>query len=77
MRHYHVLCGLRGCYMPETNDVADTWAEAVAQAAVEAEAWSEAHEIPAVKHADDYYTIGQFSVEIHSCDATGCEVNHD
>lgn len=76
-RHYHVLCGLRGGFMPDTNDVCNTWGEAIRQAAVEAAAWAEVHEMPAVRHAVDYYSIGQFSVEVHACDSASCEVGND
>lgn len=77
MRHYHVLCGLRGCFMPDTNDFCDSWAEAIQLAAVQAEAWSETHGMPAVRHAVDYYSIGQFSVEVYPCDSVTCEESHN
>jgi len=75
-RHYHVLCGLQGLYMPDTNDVCETWSEAVECASEHADGYAEDMECEATKHSDDYYTIGQFSVEIHECDAA-CEVDHD
>lgn len=41
-KHYHVLCGLRGCYMPDNNDVYRSKRAAISGAAQYAKFWNDA-----------------------------------
>ena len=72
-RHWHVLAGLQGLYMPETNDVYESRAEAREGAGMVAEAWQEDRpDLEMTRHCADYYRIGQFSVEVTECDSPDC-----
>ena len=74
MLHYHVMAGLRGCYMPDSNERFDTLQEATDYAATEAAEWSEAHEKPVTKHSDLFYSIGDaHCVYVDGCDQEDCE----
>ncbi len=42
MKHYHVLVGLRGCYMPDSNYAVTSLAKARACAVEEKRSWNEA-----------------------------------
>jgi hypothetical protein len=73
MRHYHVLCGLRGCYMPNANDVHRTRTAAERGA----RAWAESYRDDGLKvtgsAAEGYYTVGDHEcIEITECDYQSC-----
>ena len=76
--HWHVLVGLRGCYMPGTNDVYLTRREAEAGARWWAEQYrddgSEDGETKVTGSARAcYYAVGEHNcIEVTHCTVEGC-----
>ena len=73
-KHYHVLCGLRGMYMPNSNDVHATRKGAESGAAWLAETYRDDGETRVTGSArHGYYTVGDNEcIEITVCDAADC-----
>ncbi len=82
MKHYHVLIGLRGLYMPNTNHVCSTLVEARGLAKETAENFRD--EDTSVRRINaDYYTFGprrgghNECIEVSVCDETRCRIEED
>lgn len=70
MRHYHVLCGLRGCYMPDDNSVYATRKDAERSAVWLAKNAREEGERVTGSAKSGYYTVGEHNcIEITECDS--------
>ena len=71
--HYHVLQGLRGCYMPNTNDVYRTKREAQSGAAWWAENARDEGERVVGSARSGFYEVGDHcSIEVTDCDSEMC-----
>lgn len=79
-KHYHVLCGLSGCYMPDSNDVYRTREEAREGAKEMARHWASDLDIPRDRHGmfkryridDDLYVFGHNEIRVTECDIEDC-----
>lgn len=72
--HWHVLVGLRGCYMPDTNDVYRTRRDAERGARWWAEQCRDDGETKVRGSARaGYYTVGEHNqIEVVHCTVDGC-----
>jgi hypothetical protein len=74
-KHYHVLVGMCGLYMPDSNVVFERLRDAQRYARDEADAAREqgdrVRKVPGVGHG--YYTIGSnYCIEVTDCDQPEC-----
>jgi hypothetical protein len=72
-KHYHVLIGLRGLYMPNNNDVCKTKEEATECAEWWAEHFADDPETKVEKTCDDFWEVGEHEcIEITECNESDC-----
>lgn len=73
MRHYHVLMGLSGGYMPNTNDMFSSRRAAESYAASLASEARESGEHVSGSAKSGYYSVGDTEcIEINDCYEDGC-----
>ncbi len=72
-KHFHVLAGLRGLYMPDENRVYETRKEAEAGARSLAKMYRDEGERVRGSAKSGFYSVGENqSIEIAACDAEDC-----
>ena len=72
-KHYHVLCGLRGMYMPNSNAAHATRKAAERDAAWCADDRRNDGETVTGSARSGYYTVGEYEcIEITTCDTADC-----
>lgn len=79
-RHYHVLCGLRGCYMPNSNNVHRTRRDAERDAAWCADDRRGYGDKVTGSARQGYYEVGEGEcIEITTCTDATClqESDHE
>lgn len=73
--HYHVLVSLKGCYMPDCNDIYETHADAVIGAKWHADAWNEgaSDEDQMEQVYADMWESRHNCITVHECSDMDCE----
>ncbi len=75
--HYHVLCGLTGGYMPNSNEVYRTRRDAEAGARWLAESFRDGETKVRGSASAGYYECGKWEyIEINPCTETDCETDN-